>query len=186
MEPTPKPTPNQQHPKADVKPLLRNFGSQFHKFTPEDRVKGGSVMTPLKSKANAYRALKTGKYSRTLNLPRCNQCPFGGKNICMEYKPNEACRMQKEEIHKVFKLHGTKQVECFRELNEVLQKFKMKVLTNSTEKNLKDYFELLIKYTHLKYGEKINTQPLDIGNLMLSLREEGRKQTGVDPVENYS
>ncbi len=145
---------------------IDNFKGKRHQLTREDSVKGGSVSSPRKARANSIKNMKTGKYSK--RVPHCHTCLR--KKSCASYDPKDpkaACKI----IDIPSYLHLMDVVECDTEeefdmfLNKLIQRLYLKNLTAEDYDIIRGFYHDMLKLRVVKFSKsKDQTINVQINN----------------------
>lgn len=127
-----------------------------HQLTIEDKRKGGQATTERKKKANAVRALKTGKYAKTLEgFEFCDSCPY--KNSCMAYKPGRACPLRHEILKQMNRIVGPDGAQAW--LNVVLRSMQDLFILSKTAPDprlaMERYVKLWLEFGKIMFPQRI-------------------------------
>ena len=131
---------------------------QRHKLTAEDRAKGGKVVSEQKKRANAMRALKHGKYSKSEALKGfdfCDSCPY--KNSCLAYKAGRACPLRHEILKQMNMIVGPDGAQAW--LNVVLRSMQDLFILSKTAPDprlaTERYIKLWLEFGKIMFPKRI-------------------------------
>lgn len=157
--------------------IILKSGVKQHIFTQEERIKGGSVTSEVKTQVVRQNPLKHGRYAKTLQNKRyCNLCQLE----CEHRKEDALCQIELE----YYKMLGS-EAGILQELKETF--YEMRLIADDLQN--KDKFIALDKYSDklIKLIEIIDTHrrpEKPEGSLLLKEFLEGlRKQTGEKTIE---
>ncbi len=133
-----------------------------HVLTKEDARKGGQAITERKQKANAMKAMKTGKYAKTLKgFEFCDNCPY--KNSCMAYKPEQACPLRHEILKQMNRIVGPEGAQAW--LNVVLRSMQDLFVLSKTAPDprlaMERYVKLWLEFGKIMFPRKIELSGKD-------------------------
>ena len=137
---------------------------QRHKLTAKDRQKGGQATTERKQKANAVRALKHGKYSKSEALKGfefCDSCPY--KNSCLAYKVGNACPLRHEILKQMNMIVGPNGAAAW--LNVVLRSMQDLFVLSKTAPDSRlateRYIKLWLEFGKIMFPKRIQVSGED-------------------------
>ncbi|RJQ15734.1 hypothetical protein C4573_06300 [Candidatus Woesearchaeota archaeon] len=146
--------------------LLENFGDKSHVLTDEDRAKGRSVQSPNRSRANAIKAMKHGKYSGL--VPHCHTCLF--RSQCGSYDPADpkaTCKIINipNHLELIKALHFNSEEDFDGFINRMAQRMHLKTLTSQNYNEMKDFVMMVLAVKNAKFKTpKEQTINLQINN----------------------
>ncbi len=134
------------------KSRLDNFGDKLHTLTEADRAKGRKVKSANRSRASAFNAMKTGRYSK--RVPHCHTCMF--RSQCSAYDPKDpkaACKVI--NIPNYFHLMSALTFETEEDfdnfVNKLVQRMYIKNLTQDDWEKLKDFLLIFLRVKDTKF-----------------------------------
>ncbi|MDP3989738.1 MAG: hypothetical protein Q8Q01_00865 [archaeon] len=131
---------------------ITNFGKNIHSLTEEDRIKGRSVQSTNRSRSNAVKAIKNGKYSDL--VPHCNTCMF--RKQCGSYNyndPKAACTIINipNHLELIKALHFNNEDEFDGFINRMAQRMHLKTLTSQNFNEMRDFVMLVLAVKNSKF-----------------------------------
>ncbi len=137
---------------------------QRHELTVEERRRGGRATSERKKKANAVRALKHGRYSKSEVLKGfefCSSCIY--RDSCMAFKPGQACPLRLTLLKEVNKVAGPEGAQSW--LNVLLRGMQDLYVLSKTSGDpaaaLQKFMRLWIEFGRIMFPRKIEVSGQD-------------------------
>lgn len=125
-------------------------------FSREDAVRGGQARTERKAHANAVKALRTGKYSKTLSgdFLWCSSCSLA--KACAFFTPGSSCRIVNLPTFKNLALLWKSDPSDFlKETSRALMELQLAIKAKGNRpRHLTAYVQLLVKIFEAKFGSR--------------------------------